>query len=241
MITCVVLDDEQYSIDVMLHHIKQTSFLKLAGTSTHPSEALNMLNEMEVDLLFCDIQMPNVSGLEIVKAINGKCRVILTTAHSEFALQGYELNVVDYLLKPVAYARFLDAVNKVNALKYNVSPVTSQKNADDFIFVKTGIKGQVRRINLPEIEYIESMKNYVSIHHGGKKTLVYIGITELESQLPPEDFIRVHKSFIIPFFQINALEGNRILLKDAGNAEIVLGDTYRSQFLSRIGSRTIGK
>lgn len=240
MINCAVLDDEQYSIDVLVHHIKQTSFLNLAGTTTQPDEALTMLNEKKVDLLFCDIQMPNVSGLEIIKTINGKCKVILTTAHSEFALQGYELDVVDYLLKPVSYPRFLAAVNKVNELISSFSSVDNPKNSEDFIFVKTGIKGQVHRINLYEIDYIESMKNYVSIHHANKKTLVYIGITELESQLPMEDFIRVHKSFIVPFSRITGVEGNRILLKP-DNAEIILGDTYRQQFLIRIKSRTIGK
>lgn len=240
MIHCVVLDDEQYSIDVLVHHIKQTSFLTLAGTTTQPAEALNMLKEKQVDLLFCDIQMPNISGLEIIKTILGKCRVILTTAHSEYALQGYELDVVDYLLKPISYPRFLAAVNKANDLIGNTSPDTTPKNTDDFIFVKTGIKGQVHRINLGEINYIESKKNYVEIHHGDVKALVYIGISELEVQLPAEDFIRVHKRFIVPLSRITGVEGNKVLLK-VGNADITLGDTYRQQFLARIDNKIIGK
>lgn len=240
MINCLVLDDEHYSIDVLVHHIKQTPFLNLVDKATHPATALQLIIEKNVHLLFCDIQMPDISGLDVIKALQGSCKVILTTAHSQFAMEGYELNVVDYLLKPISYPRFLAAVQKAHDLILASKSSVTSPIQSDFIFVKTGIKGQVQRINLTEITYIESMKNYVSIHHAGRKILVYLGIAELEKKLPAEEFFRVHKRFIVPFSQITGVEGNKILLKDL-TADIVLGDTYRHEFLNRIHDKTLGK
>ncbi len=240
MINCLVLDDEQYSIDVLVHHIKQTPFLHLVNTTTQPAEALKILGEETVQLLFCDIQMPNVSGLDIIKAIKGRCKVILTTAYSQYALDGYELDVTDYLLKPISYPRFLAAAQKVNTA-INAQPLAGTAGKeDDYVFVKTGVKGKVQRINLSEIDYIEGVKNYVSIHHGGKSTLVSTGMKDLEMQLPVSQFIRVHKSFIIPLSRITGLEGNKILLQNV-KAEIILGDTYRLPFLALIHHKIIGR
>lgn len=148
--------------------------------------------------------------------------------------------MVDYLLKPISYPRFLAAVQKANDLMLASTAPDLAVVKVDFIFVKTGIKGQVQRINLAEITYIESMKNYISIHHAGKKTLVYLGISELEKKLPATEFLRVHKSFIVPLSQITGVEGNKIFIKDT-TADIVLGDTYRQQFLNHIRDKTLGK
>jgi two-component system LytT family response regulator len=240
MVNCIIVDDEQHSIDILVHHIRQTSFLNLIATSTSAVEALDIINNKKVDLIFQDIQLPDLSGIDVIKAINGKCKVILTTAYSEFALQGYELDVVDYLLKPISFARFIKAVQKaMNLLQVPGKPATNESTEDDHIYVKTGIKGKVLKINLHEVDYIESLKNYVAIHHAGQKTLVYLNMKELEAKLPERKFIRVHKSFIISASRIVRVEGNQIILKNI-NADILLGDTYREKFLEMIKNKTIG-
>lgn len=241
MINCLIVDDEQHAIDILTHHVRQTNFLNLVLATTNAIEALDVINTQKIDLLFQDIQMPEISGIDMVKAINGKCKVILTTAYSEYALQGYELDVVDFLLKPVSFPRFIKAVQKAAALipQQPATPVSESKQEEDFIYVKTGVKHKVIKINLAEIDYIESLKNYVAIYHEGKKTLVYLSLKELEANLPANQFIRVHKSYIIPYARIMRIDGNQIILKNV-NADILLGETYKTFFWEKIKNKTIG-
>ena len=237
MIKCLVVDDEQHAIDIMLYYISQTSYLELVGSTTRPVEALQMVATMDIDLVFLDIQMPDLSGIDFVKAINGKCKVILTTAYSEFAIEGFDLDVVDYLLKPIRFPRFLTAVQK--AVKEVVEkPVEDRKSEDDYIFVKTESKGKLLKIDLGDIEYIEGMKNYVAIYRGGQKTLVYTNLRDLLNHLPAQDFIRIHKSFIIPLSLVTGIEGNRILLKGV-NAEILIGESYKADLMELIRNKMI--
>lgn len=242
MINCLIVDDEQHAIDILTHHVQQTNFLNLVLATTNAMEALDVINNQKIDLLFQDIQMPEISGIDMVKAINGKCKVILTTAYSEYALQGYELDVVDFLLKPVSFPRFIKAVQKVAAQmpqQQAAAPAAEARPEEDFIYVKTGIKHKVIKINLGEIDYIESLKNYVAIYHEGKKTLVYLSLKELEANLPASQFIRVHKSYIIPYARIVRVDGNQIILKNV-NADILLGETYKAFFWEKIKNKTIG-
>ncbi len=166
MIRCLVVDDEQHAIDILVHYIGQTSYLQLVSSTTNPVEALQTVVTQNIDLVFLDIQMPELSGIDFIKAINGKAKVILTTAYSEFAIEGFELAVVDYLLKPVRFPRFLTAVQKaVKAISEKTVDIEI-KNEDNYIFVKTESKGKLLKINLDDIEYIEGMKNYVAIYIG---------------------------------------------------------------------------
>src|SRR5215211_7449418 len=198
MINCLIVDDEQHAIDILVHYVKQTPYLNLAASTTNPIEALQIVGTQKLELVFLDIQMPELSGIDFIKAINGKAKIILTTAYSEFALESYELDVVDYLLKPIRLPRFLAAVQKA-VQQINAANETSQENSeDDYIFVKTESKGKLLKINLADIDFIEGMKNYVAIHCGDKKTLAYTSMKELEEKLSGKQFIRVHKSFIIP-------------------------------------------
>jgi DNA-binding LytR/AlgR family response regulator len=206
-------------------------------------EALQIVNEKDIDLIFLDIQMPELSGIDFVKAIQGRAKVILTTAYSEFALESYELDVVDYLLKPVRFTRFLQAVQKVvDANKDSGATSTShaggQGEADDYIFVKTESKGKLLKINLGEIDFIEGMKNYVAIHCGEKKTLVYTSMKELEERLPQKAFLRVHKSYIIPIAKITGIEGNLLRLKDV-KTEILIGENYKPDLMEIIRNKMI--
>lgn len=240
MINCIIVDDEQHAIDILVHYVKQTPYLNLVATTTNPIEALQFVAAQKVDLIFLDIQMPELSGMDLIKAINGKAKVILTTAYSEFALESYELDVVDYLLKPIRLPRFLQAVQKAvkDLEEHQDEKHTITEDEDDYIFVKTESKGKLLKINLNEIDYIEGMKNYVAIYCGGKKTLVYTSMKDLEERLSKKQFIRVHKSFIIPMAKITGIEGNLLRLKNV-TAEILIGDNYKADLMEIIRNKMI--
>jgi len=238
MINCIIVDDEQHAIDILQHYVKQTPHLNLVGSFINPVEALQLLGQQKIDLVFLDIQMPELSGIDFIKTIHGQCKIILTTAYSEFALEGYELYVVDYLLKPIRLPRFLAAVQKAME-QINVTSSIQNETADDgYIFVKTESKGKLLKINLAEIDYIESMKNYMVIHQAGQKTLVYTSMKELEERLPNKHFIRVHRSFIIPVGRITGIEGNLVRLKNV-TAEILIGENYKAGLMEIIRRKMI--
>jgi DNA-binding LytR/AlgR family response regulator len=240
MINCIIVDDEQHAIDILVHYVKQTPHLNLVGSTTNPIEALQMVTAQKADLVFLDIQMPELSGIDFVKAINGKAKIIITTAYSEFALEGYELDVIDYLLKPIRLPRFLQAMQKaVNALEtVSTAQEVVEENSDDDLFVKTEAKGKLLKINLADIDYIEGMKNYVAIHQGTQKILVNTSMKELEERLPHKQFLRVHKSFIIPLLKITGIEGNLLRLKNI-SAEILIGENYKTRLMELIRNKMI--
>ncbi len=238
MINCIIVDDEQHAIDILVHYVKQTPHLNLVASFTNPLEALQLLGQQKIDLVFLDIQMPELSGIDLIKTIQGKSKVILTTAYSEFALEGYELYVVDYLMKPIRLPRFLAAVQKA-VQQINAGTETQQETAeDDYIFVKTESKGKLLKINLADIDFIESMKNYMIIHRGGQKTFVYTSMKELEEHLPKKQFIRVHKSFIVPISRITGIEGNLVRLKNV-TTEILIGENYKAELMEIIRGKMI--
>lgn len=239
MIKCLVVDDEQHAIDILVHYIQQIPFLELVAATLNPIEGLQIVGSKQIDLVFLDIQMPDISGIDFIKAINGKSRVILTTAYTEFAIEGFNLEVIDYLLKPISMPRFLAATQK--ALKV----INPQKEAqdlpdiqDDYMFVKTESKGKMLKINLADIDYIEGMKNYVAIYRNGQKILVYTNMKDMEERLPKKQFVRVHKSFIISIPKITGIESNLIILKNI-TAEILLGESYKHHFMTIIKSKLI--
>lgn len=238
MINCIIVDDEQHAIDILVHYVNQTPLLNLITTATNPLEALQIIATQKIDLIFLDIQMPELSGIDFVRAINGKTKVILTTAYSEFALEGFELDVVDYLLKPIRLPRFLTAVQKAAKDLNEVMAEPVQAPDDDYIFVKTESKGKLLKINLPDIDYIEGMKNYVAIYCSGKKILVYTSMKDLEERLPGKQFIRVHKSFIIAIDRITGIEGNRVLLKGI-TTEILTGENYKAGLMKIVKGKMI--
>ena len=237
MINCIIVDDEQHAIEILEHYARQTPQVNLLGSFTNPVEALHFIENNRVDLAFLDIQMPGLTGIEMIKAIRGKCRVVLTTAYSEFALEGYELYVVDYLLKPIRLPRFLAAVQKAGE-QLQVSPRQENEPEPGYIFVKTESKGKLIKINLADIDYIESLKDYVAVHRGAEKILVLITMKKLEESLPKKDFVRVHKSFIVPIAKITGIEGNLIRLKNV-KAEVLIGDSYKPDLMGIIKGRMI--
>jgi len=236
MINCIIVDDEQHAIDILEHYIKQTPQLQLAASFTNPIEALQFVGTQKIDLVFLDIQMPELSGIDFIKTIQSKSKVILTTAYSEFALEGYDLYVVDYLLKPIRLPRFLAAVQKATE-QLGIS--TSQLEvSDDYMFVKTESKGKLVKIDFGDIDLVESMKNYMAIHRKGEKILVYTSMKELEERLPKKQFLRVHKSFIIPIANITGIEGNIVRLKNI-TIDVMIGDNYKAELMEIIRGKMI--
>ena len=238
MISCLVVDDEQHAIDVLTHHIALTPFLRLVKATLDPIEALHIVNTQKIDLVFLDIQMPEISGLEFARNIQGKSKIVLTTAYSEFAAEGFNLEVVDYLLKPIPLPRFLRAAQRaLNAItSAETAPSDESAIEDDYVFVKTEFKGKMLKVNLREIDYVEGMKNYIAIHHAGQKTMALLNMKDMEERLPRKHFMRVHKSFIVSVNKITAVEGNVIRLKNI-QADILLGETYRGSFYENMKNK----
>jgi two-component system LytT family response regulator len=231
MINCLIVDDEQAAIDVITYYVKQAPFLNLVHATTNPLEAMDWVNNQKIDIIFLDIQMPEISGLDFIRTMKGgKTKVILTTAYSEFAMEGFDLDVVDYLLKPISLPRFLRGVQRaVNIITLSAPAQNEEDSDDDYVFVKTEFKGRMLKINLDEIDYIEGMKNYVAIYHNGQKTMALLNMKDLKDRLPKKKFMRVHKSFIVCLNKITTVEGNRIILKNI-KADILLGDTFKDDF-----------
>jgi DNA-binding LytR/AlgR family response regulator len=238
MIRCLIVDDEWDALDVMTHYVQQTPILHLVKATTNPLEALQIVATQKIDLLFLDIQMPQLSGLDLVKTIGGKARVILTTAYSEFAVDAYDLDVVDYLLKPIPFPRFLAAVQRAAKQINESDAATLPAGEENYIFVKTESKGKLLKIELANIDYIEAANNYVAVVQGGKKTLVYTTMKDMEERLPRKQFIRVQKSFIVPVAKISGIEGNKLLLKNVA-VDIVIGESYKPALMEIIRSRMI--
>lgn len=233
MIQCFIVDDEQHAIDVIANHIKEVHFLQLAGTSTNPVEAIRQINESNVDLVFLDVQMPKLSGLDLIKAIQRPVQFVLVTAYSEFAAAGFDLEVLDYLMKPVPFPRFLKAAHRafnVISSKVAYTPVSEDDDIEgDYIFVKIEVRGKMLKINLADIDYVEGMKNYIAIYHNGIKTMALLSMKDIEERLPKKHFVRVHKSFIVAVKRIAMIEGNTIKLSQV-KAEVPIGETYKSVF-----------
>jgi two-component system LytT family response regulator len=230
----MVVDDEQHAVDLLVHHIKQTPFLTLVHHTTNPVEAIQKLNTQKIDLVFLDVQMPQLSGLEFIKATKGKCHVILCTAFPQYALEGFDHDVVDYLLKPVTYARFIKGAQKaLNTLSVQSPAVVPTGAAETHIFIKTENKGKLLKINFDDIDFVEGQKNYVAFHTGGQKILALLGMKEAMDMLPLSRFIRVHNSFIVPVEKISMIEGNMLGLKNS-NRVIPIGITYKENVVETL-------
>lgn len=232
-INCIILDDEQHCLDTLSHHVSRTPSLQLIMATTDPAATLHAINTQHIHLLFLDVQMPDVSGIDLAHTIGNKCKIVLTTAYEQYAVKGYDLAIADFLLKPISFTRFLKAVQKVQEL---LTPVS--REGETFIYVKTGARNNIMQIGLETIDYIEGTGNYVEIHHEGKKTGIYQSLKELEFRLPTSRFIRVSRSCIVPYAKIKKAEGGYIVLKGI-DKQIMLGDTYKTIFWEKIRSRTL--
>ncbi|MDN3579957.1 LytR/AlgR family response regulator transcription factor [Mucilaginibacter flavus] len=241
ILNCIAVDDEPLALGLVCAFIEQTPFLKLTGRYSSAVEALVGLQDQKVDLIFLDIQMPNLNGIELARVLDSrganKPRIIFTTAYNQFALEGYKVDALDYLLKPFNYEEFLHAANK--ALSYaellqrsaNPAPaVAAQEESrieDDYLFLK--IEYQLVRIALKDILYIEGLKDYVKIYlqSAEKPLLSLTSLKALEEKLPAKRFMRVHRSFIVSLDKINSITRNALQI---GKINITVGDQYKEAF-----------
>jgi DNA-binding LytR/AlgR family response regulator len=228
VINCLAIDDEPLALKQIGSYIKKTPFLEPVALCRNAFEAMEFLKEGRVDLMFVDISMPDLSGMDFVKSLSVKPYIVFTTAYSEYAIDGFRVEATDYLLKPIGFADFLKAVNKVRSIIVLKSPkADSPIQSPDHIFVKSGYK--LVRVELPDIEYIESMHEYISIHRAGEKPLMtLVSLKSIENQLPAEKFIRVHRSFIVNKDKIKVIERNRIVFDK--NVYVPVGDQYKDKF-----------
>ncbi|WP_448702556.1 LytR/AlgR family response regulator transcription factor [Mucilaginibacter sp. AW1-3] len=243
MIKCLVVDDEPLALHILEDYISKIPFLELVKATTNPIEALQLVQDGSVDLVFLDVQMPELTGIQFLKIANGKVKVILTTAYSQYALEGYELDVLDYLLKPIAFDRFYKSVQKAQliihpsavpapAIKEETAP--QQDLLTDFIFVKTEHK--IQKVYLNDILFIEGLKDYISIFTTTERIITLQIMKKMEEALPEKHFIRVHKSYIVAINKIDSIERSRIWIKDK---IIPVGDTYREEFFKIIDAKNI--
>jgi DNA-binding LytR/AlgR family response regulator len=236
MLSCIIIDDEQHAIDLLKSYIEKVSFLELRGTYNNP---LNAITATDVDIIFIDMQMPQLSGMDFIKLMKGKARIIITSAFKEYALESFEYEVLDYLLKPISFDRFLKAVQKaMNQLTF-AEEDNQTKQAKNYIVVKTDAKNKLQKIELDEIVYIEGMKNYVTIHKEQQQVMTLLNMKDLDNDLPKDQFIRVHKSYIISIDKIKIIEGNQIFLKNVKES-IPLSETYRQAFFDLLKQTIIG-
>lgn len=235
MLTCLVIDDEPFAIKLLEDHINRVSFLKASQSFINPLEALISLNKNPVDLIFLDIQMPQLNGVQFMELLNNRAMVIITSAYQEYAIEGFEHNVIDYLLKPISFERFYRAVEKAYNTKNPHATINTHQEMfptkTGYIFIK--VENKMVRVELDDIIYIEGLKNYVSIHTKTQKIITLQVMKQLEEILPPTRFVRVHKSFIVALDKINSIERQEIYLKDK---IIPIGNTYTENFYKVLSS-----
>ncbi|MDD3320234.1 MAG: LytTR family DNA-binding domain-containing protein [Paludibacter sp.] len=227
-IKCVIVDDEPLALSILENYIQQDIALELTAKFTHPVQALNYLNENETDILFIDIQMPDLSGLELVSSLKNKPVLIFTTAFGEYALQGFKVDAIDFLLKPIDLPDFQKAVHKAKEWLVVRKEKTAQFETNkEFLFIKSEYK--IIRINFQDIKYIQGMSEYVKIHLTTNKPIMsLLSLKSLEVQLPSNMFMRVHKSYIVNLQKINVIERNEIVYDDG--TIIPVSAQYKTNF-----------
>ena len=228
MIRCIAIDDEPLALKQMAGYIEKTPFLELADSFESALQAISWLRENPVELMFVDINMPDLSGMEFVKSLNNPPGVIFTTAYSEYALEGFRVDAIDYLLKPIGYGDFLKAAKKaLDRIGKKEEAAPQVESDDNFLFVKSEYK--ILRINLSHITYIEGMREYVRIHiENQKAVMALMSMKKMEAFLPEQRFMRVHRSYIVNLEKVNAIERMRILFDP--DVRIPISEQYKEAF-----------
>jgi len=227
-IRTITIDDEPLALQLLSGYVEKTPFLELTGSFDNPLDAMDYLSGNEVDLIVLDIQMPDLTGIEFARVQDSKAKLIFTTAYEKYALEGFKLNAIDYLLKPYSYQEFLTAVNKAKKqIELEQGAATSVEANNQFLFLKSEYK--IRRINFNDILYIEGMKDYVKVYlaHEEKPVLSISSVKAVEEKLPTEHFMRVHRSFIVNLDKIEVIERSRIVF---GKTYIPVSDQYKDKF-----------
>jgi DNA-binding LytR/AlgR family response regulator len=233
---CLVVDDEPLAIAVIENYIKRLDHLVLAGTARSAEKALEIMNREKIDLLFLDIRMPRLDGIDLLKSLIHPPAVIFTTAHKEYALDGFDLNVTDYLLKPVSFERFLKAVNKFTAVQASGQSIPANTIAAEQYLYLRGDKKRTQKVLLTDILYIESLRNYIKVKTLKQEIISYQNISTLEELLPANDFIRIHRSYIVAIPRIDSLSATDV---DVNGITIPIGRMFKNELMKVLGSKGI--
>ncbi len=240
-IKCLIVDDEPLAQRIIEKYAEDIPTIEIASKCDNAFEAMQALNDKEIDLIFLDINMPKLSGINFLKTLKNPPLTIITTAYSEYALEGYELDVIDYLKKPFSFERFLKAMQKAQErMKESAKEtivhevVTSHNQEENFIFVKSNKK--TYKVNISDIFYIEALGDYVKIHTTDKVIITYQSMKKIEALLPSNTFSRIHKSFIVAISKIKSIEGNMVEIKDE---KLPIGSNYKQEFQNIINKSSV--
>lgn len=226
----MIIDDKPLALDILEDYIVKIPFLKLVYKTTNPIEGLEQIRQKKVDLVFLDIQMPELSGLDFMRLTKNKCKVILTTAYPDYALDGYEYDVVDYLLKPVSFERFYKAALKAqNAISRFIYHNDTANHNSDSIFIK--VSHQIKKVSVSSILFIKGRQNYITIYTPEEKIITLQPLKSIEEKLPSSNFIRIHKSYLIAINKIDRIENNQIIINEN---TIPIGQKYKEAFFRKI-------
>lgn len=239
MMNCVIIDDEPLAREGIANYVREVDFLHLTATCENPVELIKLLDQHEIHLIFLDIQMPKMNGIDFLKIVKNPPIVIITTAFPTYALEGFQLNVLDYLLKPITFERFFKSVNKAKdyyqlLTKPTVTDAEKQEPQPDYFFIKCGSKYE--KIQFADILYVEGMQNYVTIYTSKGKYLTLLNLKNLEENLDSKAFIRVHKSYIVSIDKIEAIEGNEIFIQ---SNRIPISRNYREEVIEKVVSNKL--
>ena len=233
MIKCIIVEDETLAQQVIESHLKRVERFELVGVCSNALEASTVLNKQEVDLIFLDIQLPGMSGLNFLRSLPNPPLVVLTTAYAEYALESYEFNVIDYLLKPISFERFSKTINKiVDGRLFTQAAKEKDSGFADHIFIKSNSK--FFKVNFSEIIYVEGMKDYLKVYTAEYKLITHQTMNDMEKILSPKQFIRVHKSYIVAVPYIKSIYGNSIELE---KGTIPIGSSYKDKVINLIGRK----
>ncbi|WP_422106429.1 LytR/AlgR family response regulator transcription factor [Winogradskyella sp.] len=233
-LSCIIVDDEPAAIRLLERYIADVPFLNFLTSFTKPLEALAYLESNSVDLVLLDVQMPQLTGVQLSKIINPKTKIIFTTAYSEFALHSYEVAAVDYLLKPIAFERFYKAVSKVLPSEREV--LVSNGDTEAYIFIKTDGKHNFNKVFLEDILFVEGLKNYVSVQLKEEQIITYSTLKHLSERLPNNQFIQIHKSYILALAHITRIENDAVWIEER---QLPIGNRYRKSFFEMINRRQL--
>jgi len=230
MIKCVIIDDEPLAREGIASYVREIDFLHLVATCVNPLELVTLSDEHTIDLIFLDVQMPKMNGIDFLKIVQKPPMVIITTAFPSYALEGFQLNVLDYLLKPITFDRFFKAANKAKDYHQLVTKAADPApSTADYFFIKCGNKYE--KIHFDDILYVEGMQNYVTIYTRKGKYITLLYLKNLEQNLDNKSFIRVHKSYIVSINKIEGIEGNEIFIQ---SHRIPISRNYREQVISQV-------
>lgn len=235
---CLLVDDEPPALEVLRHYIEATPMLEIIHECNHAIGAFEYLRMNPVDLIFLDVQMPKLLGTELLKSLNHPPKVIFTTAFRDYAVEGFELGAIDYLLKPYSFDRFLKAVHKVLELEQKTTGVKEQPvvSTERFLYVKADRK--MVKVMIDDILYVESLKDYVRIFTGERQIITKQTITALEDMLPDDDFVRIHRSFIVSIRKIDSYNQHAVFVK---KSELPIGPLYKLDIMKRLSKLTLTK